>query len=147
MYKRIAYMKFYDDHDMCIGNGIPVGISVEYSSLGDTKLSFECIHHNFASPSSELVNRVREGLTLAENWRRKHIKKVIFHDPATIVFWMDGSKTVVKCQEGETYDPEKGLAMAISKKVAGNNGSYYNEFKKWLGEAEDSKDNSKKGAK
>ena len=44
------------------------------------------------------------------------IKKVIFNDPATIVFWNDGSKTVVKCQEGDIFDPEKGLAMAISMK-------------------------------
>lgn len=59
------------------------------------------------------------------------IKNVIFHDPATIVYWSDGEKTVVKA-EGESFDPEKGLAMAISKKVLGNKGNYYNEFKKWL---------------
>lgn len=58
-------------------------------------------------------------------------KKVIFNDPATIVFWCDGSKTVVKA-EGEPFDPEKGLAMAYAKKASGNTGSYYNEFKKWL---------------
>ena len=40
------------------------------------------------------------------------IKKVIFNDPATIVLWSDGTKTVVKA-EGEPFDPEKGLAMAI----------------------------------
>lgn len=43
------------------------------------------------------------------------IKKVIFNDPATIVFWKDGTKTVVKSQEGAEFDPEKGLAMAISR--------------------------------
>ena len=59
------------------------------------------------------------------------IKNVIFHDPATIVYWSDGEKTVVKA-EGEPFDPEKGLAMAISKRVLGNKGNYYNEFKKWL---------------
>ena len=42
------------------------------------------------------------------------IKNVIFNPPATIVFWEDGSKTVVKAQ-GEIFDPEKGLAMAISR--------------------------------
>lgn len=65
------------------------------------------------------------------------IKKVIFNDPATIVFWSDGSKTVVKCQDGDIYDPEKGLAMAISKKALGNKGNYCNEFKKWLPEDEE----------
>lgn len=59
------------------------------------------------------------------------IQNVIFNAPATIVFWTDGSKTVVKC-ENEEYDPEKGLAMAIVKKWFGNNcGYYYEAFKEW----------------
>ena len=59
------------------------------------------------------------------------IKKVIFNDPATIVIWADGTKTIVK-SDNEQYDPEKGLAMAISKKALGNKGNYYETFKKWL---------------
>lgn len=59
------------------------------------------------------------------------IKKVIFNDPATIVIWADGEKTVVKCQNGEPYDPEKGLAMAITKRALGNKGNYFDEIKKW----------------
>ena len=62
---------------------------------------------------------------------RTNIKKVIFNNPATIVFWSDGSKTVVKSYLDD-YDPEKGLAMAIAKKALGNEGNYYNVFKKWL---------------
>ena len=62
----------------------------------------------------------------------QRIKKVIFNDPATIVFWSDGSKTVVKCGDNDTFDPEKGLAMAISKKFFDNTGYYYDVFKKWL---------------
>lgn len=60
------------------------------------------------------------------------IKNVIFNPPATIVFWSDGTKTVVKAKESETYDSEKGLAMAISKKALGNRGNYYNAFSKWI---------------
>ena len=58
------------------------------------------------------------------------IKDVIFNDPATIVFWADGTKTVVKATN-EAFDPEKGLAMAISKKFFGNKGNYFNQIKKW----------------
>lgn len=65
------------------------------------------------------------------------IKDVIFNNPATIVFWADGTKTVVKCQDEDIYDPEKGLAMAISKKALGNQGNYCNELKKWLGRYEE----------
>ena len=61
------------------------------------------------------------------------IKKVLFNYPATIVFWEDGSKTIVKSGNCEhSFDPEKGLAMAIAKKAFGNKGSYYNIFKKWI---------------
>ena len=60
------------------------------------------------------------------------IKNVIFNDPATIVFWEDGTKTVVKCQDGDEFNPEKGLAMAIAKKAYGNKGGYCNKLKKWL---------------
>lgn len=60
------------------------------------------------------------------------IKDVIFNDPAVIVLWTDDTKTVVKCSENDIFDPEKGLAMAISKKALGNQGNYYNTFKKYL---------------
>ena len=63
------------------------------------------------------------------------VKDVIFNDPATIVIWSDGSKTVVKAN-GEKFDPEKGLAMAISKKVLGNKHDYYDIFNKYIGRYE-----------
>lgn len=63
------------------------------------------------------------------------IKNVVFNPPATIVFWTDNSKTVVKA-ENEAFDPEKGLAMAIAKKALGNKGNYYETFKKWLPKTE-----------
>lgn len=63
------------------------------------------------------------------------IKKVIFNAPAVIVFWDDNSpKTIVKAGFGDDYDEEKGLAMAIAKKALGNEGNYYEVFKKWIGE-------------
>lgn len=63
------------------------------------------------------------------NW---NIKKVIFHDPATIIYWNDGTKTVVKTQNGEKFDPEKGMAMAICKKANCNDSIYYEAFKEFL---------------
>lgn len=68
------------------------------------------------------------------------IKKVVFNNPATIVMWSDGTKTVVKCSERDTYDPEKGLAMAVAKKSFGNKGNYYKELKYWLPEESEKQD-------
>jgi hypothetical protein len=48
------------------------------------------------------------------------IRDIIFNGPATIVIWQDGTKTVVKHQDGEVYDKEKAIAMAISKRALGN---------------------------
>lgn len=59
------------------------------------------------------------------------IKNVKFNGPATIVFWADGTKTVVKCQDGDDYSEEVGLAMCIAKKVFGNTSKYNDVFKKW----------------
>ncbi|MEG1514764.1 MAG: hypothetical protein RSD95_07775 [Clostridia bacterium] len=56
------------------------------------------------------------------------IRQVLFNDPATIVFWTDGTKTIVKANN-EPFDEEKGLAMAICKRVCGGKGNYFNIFK------------------
>jgi hypothetical protein len=61
------------------------------------------------------------------------IKEVIFNDPATIVFWSDGTKTVVKAIN-EPFDKEKGLAMAFMKKHLGNKGRYFETIKKYTKE-------------
>lgn len=67
----------------------------------------------------------REGKKTASATNTAAIKDVIFAPPATIVYWSDGSKTVVKCSE-------KGLAMAIAKRCGGNKGSYYKEIQNWV---------------
>lgn len=68
------------------------------------------LDHNIASNLKEEIQMKTKSQSACNP-----IKKVIFNDPATIVFWEDGTKTIVKCQEGVTFDPEKGLAMAISR--------------------------------
>nr|UWF89431.1 MAG: hypothetical protein [Bacteriophage sp.] len=73
-----------------------------------------------------------EGKKTASATNTAAIKDVIFAPPATIVYWSDGSKTVVKCSEKDVFDPEKGLAMAIAKRCGGNNGSYYKEIRHWV---------------
>ena len=45
-------------------------------------------------------------------------RKIIHNPPATIVIWMDDTKTVVKAHN-EAYDAEKGVAMAYLKRWLG----------------------------
>lgn len=62
------------------------------------------------------------------------IKDVRFSPPATIVFWSDNTKTVVKAQNGEPFDAEKGLMACIIKRITGNTGRYNELFKKYIKE-------------
>lgn len=64
----------------------------------------------------------------------RSIKKVVFSGPATIVIWKDGTKTVVKCMEGDDYDPEKGLMMCIMEKLLGGKSAVKKLFKKHIPE-------------
>lgn len=59
------------------------------------------------------------------------ITKVVFNRPATIVFWDDGTKTIVKCDGEDIYSEEVGIAMCIAKKALGNKSNYNNVIKKW----------------
>ena len=114
-------------------NGRECNVSnAEIKHPGDPRelptITLECVMTRSAVPYNEYASKKKE------ESKPKGIKNVIFNPPATIVFWEDGTKTVVKA-ENEDFDPEKGLAMAIAKKALGTNKShsnYYDEFKKWL---------------
>lgn len=69
------------------------------------------------------------------------IRKVIYNPPATIILWEDETKTVVKCCETDIYDPEKGFAMAVIKKLCGNTSApFHRLFKTWVLESKDASD-------
>lgn len=53
--------------------------------------------------------------------RRNYPKKIIYNNPATIVFWEDGSKTVVKAMEGTEFNEYYGFVCALAKKLYGTN--------------------------
>lgn len=65
------------------------------------------------------------------------IKKVHFNDPATVVIWEDGTKTVVKCGEEDIYDPQTGLLMCIAKKAYGNKGKFNDILREWVSEEQE----------
>lgn len=79
--------------------------------------------------NADLQSRLYDALY---NKKAVAIKNVIFNNPVTVVIWSDDTKTIVRAQGDEPYDREKGLAMAIVKRVYGNKGNYYNQLKKWL---------------
>jgi len=66
---------------------------------------------------------------------RVGIEKVVYNDPATIVYWNDGTKTVVKCHEGDIFDERTGFLLCCAKKLFGNTGRYNDAMKANVPEA------------
>lgn len=64
-------------------------------------------------------------------FKLEHIKKIIINEPATIILWQDGTKTVVKLKDGDVFDPEKGILLCILKKMFDNSST---KMSKWLDE-------------
>lgn len=60
------------------------------------------------------------------------ITHVYFNDPVTVVMWADGTKTIVRCQDGDVYSKETGLALCVTKKAFGNEPNFNNLFRKWM---------------
>ena len=61
---------------------------------------------------------------------------------------VDGKEvTIRKPKKADTYSEEAGLAMAIVKKWAGNNGNYNNIFREFIPEMAQSEKEAKKAAK
>lgn len=61
------------------------------------------------------------------------IKNVLFNDTkrTTTVLFDDGTITMSKTTDGETYDREVGFAMCIMKKMYGNRTRFQKEIKHW----------------
>jgi hypothetical protein len=49
---------------------------------------------------------------------------IMYSNPATICYFPDGTKTVVKCSADETYIPEYGVMACIVKKIYGSRAQF-----------------------
>lgn len=72
------------------------------------------------------------------DYKLPKIEDVIFSEPATIIKWADGTKTVVKCEDGDTYNKFYGFVCCIAKKIYGNNSRFNSIANKWI-EADEKK--------
>ena len=129
-------VKFYHDLPNVSSNAYKeisgIVIAKGYDTANDT--ANDIWFYSVRTDDWQVFNDVPETcIRVIENTDMPKIKNVKFNGPATIVFWGDGTKTIVKAHD-EEFDPEKGLAMAIAKKALGNKGNYFNEIKKWLPE-------------
>lgn len=102
-----------------------------YDEYGFTILEWSDFKSPNTQKGNEKMNEVSKNTKEEIKFGVPKIVNVIFNNPATIVEWGDGTKTVVKIHN-EEFDEEKGLSMAITKKALGNKRNYYDYFSRWI---------------
>ena len=110
----IAQIGIWPEDDTCV------------KSWGDYALAQDCsctINPYYSWLSTEGIAKKCE--EEKEEVKSIIIERVVFSGPATIVFWDDGTKTVVKCTDGDDYSYEVGIAMATLKKIFGESYGTY----------------------
>ena len=108
--------------------GAVYDITADNSKTYNNPVLIEGIHeqapknHNYAYPMREITNAV---LIQAPRRPTANVKIIINEKKkTTVAIWGDGSKTVVKCQPGDEFDAEKGIAMCFVKRSFNNRGCY-----------------------
>ena len=72
-------------------------------------------------PANDFLKELFVGtLTMKPKKEVPAVKRIIYNNPATIVFWQDRTKTVVKCMDGEPFEKYAGFCAALAKKVFGS---------------------------
>ena len=130
--------------DTCIGDACLKYLERELGNIPEKQIDFGG-ENNMPTEATTYIRHDIAGVALAATMREINdrvnrrklpgIKNVHFSGPCTIVIWEDRTKTIVRCNEGDVLDREKGLAMAIAKKALGTNKSgsnYYDILKQWL---------------
>ena len=101
-------------------NNVENAVECKYS-LGDTKELEE--YRNTIMGSLYKMGILKPmkpffgGCYYDKDYNRIYIREVIFNNPATIVFWSDGTKTTSVCDNEDTYDTEKGVLLCVLKKL------------------------------
>lgn len=120
------YTSFYKGDTTMYANNLFYPDSISQTGNDGIELNppnNDCIKLNISNvnvTAKELNSFVKDNPTMVKNMlfgtRLPAIRKVIYNDPATIIYWADDTKTVVKATYRDTFNKEDGLAHAIAKK-------------------------------
>lgn len=108
----INFLNLYKDCIIFYFNGSAMSFSCDDQEAADALI--KRIHN--------LANRKTKDSAISANnlYNTFEVKDIKVNGSATIVFWADGTKTVVKCDSEDLYDSEKAVAMCFMKKALGS---------------------------
>lgn len=87
------------------------------------------LRENGLLSASTIIDEREFHRTVFGKWIRDELpKRYIINDGATILFWNDDSKTVVKRAEDDKFDPVKGFLWAYFQKTSGMSKTKANKY-------------------
>lgn len=110
-----------------IGKPIIMTTSIEHNLCGKNlfdgiKIEGHPTEYQPYEPKKSIWDKYCEAVEKQEQERKlKKIlpRKWVINGPATILFWQDGTKTIVKCNKDDEFDAQKGYLMAFFEKTTG----------------------------
>lgn len=109
----------------CSSEGIHFGIPYDraipesWASSQTYKSAVEEAKKKAAEMFGQGVNCRHTTIPCFSRYSELYPTRIITNGPATIVFWADGTKTIVKRMEGAPDDPYAAVGAALMKKVYG----------------------------
>ena len=80
-------------------------------------------YENILKAQSDLIQKAgdleQENASLKKRQVSFMPKDIVFDNPEILVQWEDESMTLMKCEPGDTFSKEAGVALAICKKIMG----------------------------
>ena len=105
---------------------------VSYKAISDSSEYEWHLNITLCTDDKDLAQTVKSELNRKYGLLSElQIQRIIVNNLATIVFWEDGTKTVVKISDADMedgkYDIYAGVSYAIAKKLFGSNSSFKRE--------------------
>ena len=135
----VKFLKYPKKYYFKIANGInliPGGIyeiEADNTTKYGTYVSIEgfCKDTDFTKEKLGMFRTITKAKCIdAPPIQTFHKKIIVNKDKETVcVIWKDGSKTIMKPQNGDIFDVEKGIALCFMKRMHENRGAYYKVFK------------------
>ena len=90
--------------------------------------------HHTSGITDDIINEMTEMIIKSFNFDVPDIKSVFFNEvkKTTTVVFNDDTSVVVKCTDKDEFDPEVGLAMALTKKLVGSRAKFQKLVDEWV---------------
>lgn len=101
---------------------------------GKINIELDTVNYFFKDPREERINRLNEKIKwlyekLAEKEEKVDLpERYIINDGATILFWKDGSKTVVKRASDDEFNPRLAYLTAFFQRYCGMSKNKANKY-------------------